>query len=179
MKHRESSNTEPHASKTELDAEPIGKASESPTRECAGPAVSPAEALAEAVIDRHNNQHNCAQSTACAFAHATSLDEDTLFRVMEGFGAGMGGNAETCGVVSAGVAIIGLLNSGGKENRTTKQRTYEIADEFVERFRAECGSTCCRKLKEASPVPTPHRCDSYMRTGARLLTETLAAHKLA
>lgn len=144
-----------------------------------GMTASRADAIADDVIDRHNNQHNCAQSTACAFAHVTPLDEDTLFRVMEGFGAGMGGNAETCGIVSAGVAVIGLLNSGGKENRTTKQRTYEIADEFVERFRAECGSTCCRELKAASPVPTPHRCDAYMRTGARLLAETLTEHELA
>lgn len=134
--------------------------------------------LAARVLSLHEQQHNCAQSTACAFAPLTPLDEDTVFAIMEGFGAGMGGNNETCGVVSGGVAIISLLASDGRARRTSKARTYEIADEFVERFRRAQGTTCCRELKEQSPVPTPHRCDAYMECGAHLLMQTLRDHQL-
>lgn len=134
---------------------------------------------ADEVLALHERRHNCAQSIACAFARLTPASEDDLFRVMEGFGAGMGGNAETCGVVSAGAAVISAIASDGREARTTKEHTYEVTREFAEAFRAAHGTTCCRELKERSAVPTPHRCDAYMASGAQLLVETLRRHGLA
>ena len=85
----------------------------------------------------------------------------------------MGGHAETCGAVTAGVAVIGALASDGRASRTTKEATYEMASEFVEAFRGECGSTTCHVLKEISPVPTPHRCDAYMTCAVRHLLRVL------
>ncbi|WP_165170198.1 C-GCAxxG-C-C family protein [Adlercreutzia sp. ZJ242] len=138
-----------------------------------------ARALTSEVLARHERRHNCAQSVACAFSRFTPVDEDTLFRMMEGFGAGMGGNAETCGVVSAGVAVISACASDGSAQRTTKEHTYEVAKGFVEAFRATHGTTCCRELKELSSVPAPHRCDAYMESGTQLLLETLQKRNLA
>lgn len=137
-----------------------------------------ADALSERVLELHGDRHNCAQSIACAFADVARADADALFALMEGFGAGMGGHVETCGAVTAGVAVIGLLASDGRESRTTKEETYGIVDEFVEGFRAECGSTTCHVLKEASPVPTPHRCDGYMTCATRRLLQVLESHGL-
>lgn len=137
-----------------------------------------AQALAREVLSLHEQKHNCAQSTACAFAPLTPFSEETFFALMEGFGAGMGGELETCGVVSGGVAVIGALSSDGRENRTTKKQTYEAAADYVARFRAKHGSTCCGQLKAASPTPTPHRCDAYMQSGASLLLQTLEDHGL-
>ena len=39
---------------------------------------------------------NCAQAVACTLAPAIGLDVDQTFRLMEGFGGGMGGYTETC-----------------------------------------------------------------------------------
>lgn len=158
-------------------------ANESPARPNANtPANMPtdADALARTVLALHEQRYNCAQSVACAFAPLApaSFDEDTLFALMEGFGGGMGGGAETCGAATGGVAIIGALCSDGRDRRTTKMHTYPVTSNFIERFRAACGTTCCRELKDASPVPTPHRCDAYMETAAKLLLQTLEDHKL-
>lgn len=138
-----------------------------------GASVDRAAALSARVLELHEDRCNCAQSLACAFSDIAQVDADTLFVLMEGFGAGMGGHAETCGAVTAGVAVIGALASDGRASRTTKEATYEMASEFVEAFRGECGSTTCHVLKEMSPVPTPHRCDAYMTCAVRHLLRVL------
>lgn len=160
------------ASADEPPARPNGSASASMPPD--------ADALARTVLALHEQRYNCAQSVACAFAPLApaSFDEDTLFTLMEGFGGGMGGGAETCGAATGGVAIIGALCSDGRGKRTTKMHTYQVASDFIERFRSACNTTCCRELKDASPVPTPHRCDAYMETAARLLLQTLEDHEL-
>ena len=48
-------------------------------------------------VTNHHNKYNCAQSVACAFAEDLGMDEQTVFRMMEGFGFGMGSMHE-CGV---------------------------------------------------------------------------------
>lgn len=47
--------------------------------------------------DRHARGYNCAQVVLCSYADVLSIDEETLFQISEGFGAGMGGMMETCG----------------------------------------------------------------------------------
>ncbi len=135
------------------------------------------DALVARVLKLHEDRCNCAQSIACAFADCTPYDSDTLFRMMEGFGAGMGGHTETCGAVSAGVAVISACASDGMERRTTKEATYVVTRDFVEAFAAKHGTTVCGELKKISPVPTPHRCDHYMDHAARLLARTLGSLK--
>ncbi|MCI8467905.1 MAG: C_GCAxxG_C_C family protein [Eggerthellaceae bacterium] len=136
------------------------------------------DALASRTLALHEQRHNCAQSVACAFAPLTPFDEGALFALMEGFGSGMGAGCETCGAVSAGVAVIGALASDGRDLRTTKERTYVIADEFVEAFRTAHGTTGCDALRERSDVPKPHRCDAYLTDAARLLADVLERHDL-
>ncbi len=120
-----------------------------------GASVDRAAALSARVLELHEDRCNCAQSLACAFADIAQVDADTLFVLMEGFGTGMGGHAETCGAVTtlfvlmegfgtgmgghaetcgavtAGVAVIGALASDGRASRTTKETTYEMASDFV------------------------------------------------
>ena len=45
--------------------------------------------------------YNCAQTVAMAFADLTGIDEETTARATAGFGGGIGGMQEVCGVVSA------------------------------------------------------------------------------
>ena len=55
-----------------------------------GASVDRAAALSARVLELHEDRCNCAQSLACAFADIAQVDADTLFVLMEGFGAGMG-----------------------------------------------------------------------------------------
>lgn len=135
--------------------------------------------LVREVLELHERDHNCAQSMACAFAQITPFNEDALFAVMEGFGAGMGDHTETCGAVSAGAAIISLLVTDGRAKRTTKLQTYEVVGDFVRRFVEENQTTTCHVLKKLSSVEKPHTCDAYMESAARLLVRTIEDHGLA
>ena len=51
-------------------------------------------------IARHDKGYNCAQSVACTYADLVGLDEETMFKVTEGLGKGMGGTLATCGALS-------------------------------------------------------------------------------
>ncbi len=151
-----------------------------PTETATSAIPLPAEdELVRQVSALHECDHNCAQSMACAFAQITPLDEDTLFAVMEGFGAGMGDHTETCGAVSAGTAIISLLVTDGRARRTTKLDTYKVVGDFVGRFIRENQTTTCHILKKLSCVEKPHTCDAYIESAARLLVRTIADHGLA
>lgn len=48
-----------------------------------------------------------------SYAEELGIDEETLFRISEGFGAGMGGMMQTCGAVTAMFMALGLANSSG------------------------------------------------------------------
>ena len=74
-------------------------------------------------LELHHSGYNCAQSVVCALSDLTDMDEDTLFRVAEGFGGGMGGFTETCGALSGAVAILGLRRGRGPSWRRLGRRT--------------------------------------------------------
>ena len=96
----------------------------------------------------HNKGYNCAQAVACSFCKEYGIDEETMFRIAEGFGLGMG-TMEMCGALSGMAMIIGLDNSvGNLENgKATKGDTYKKIREFVQKFKEKNGSYICRELK--------------------------------
>ena len=49
------------------------------------------ESRADRAIACHNKGYNCAQSVAFAFLDKVDIDPETLFKVTEGLGLGMGG----------------------------------------------------------------------------------------
>ena len=84
------------------------------------------EALARRALELHGMKYNCAQAVACTLAPLIGADEELCFRAAEGLGGGMGGLTETCGAVSGAAMAIGLANSNGQDDRTSKQATYRI-----------------------------------------------------
>lgn len=103
---------------------------------------------AEHAEELHNKGYNCAQAVACSFCKEYGIDEETMFRIAEGFGLGMG-TMEMCGALSGMAMIIGLDNSvGNLENgKATKGDTYKKIREFVQEFKEKNGSYICRELK--------------------------------
>ena len=66
-----------------------------------------------------------------------SIDEETLFQISEGFGAGMGGMMETCGAVTAMFMALGLKNSSGDlQACDTKPQTMRLVRELAAKFKA-------------------------------------------
>lgn len=117
--------------------------------------------------------YNCAQAVACAFTDLLDLDESTLFRVMEGFGGGMGGHQATCGALSGAIAVIGLLTSKGFVAANTKAKTYELASKAVDLFEQRCGSLVCKDLLGDETGVELHPCNLCVEDAVRLVQELM------
>jgi len=141
----------------------------------------------EKAVGYFNQGYNCAQATAAAFADSMGLDEQTVLRVMAGFGAGMGGLRETCGAVSAMVFVAGALAGNlPPKDTTAKKALYDRVKQMVRAFDDKHGTTQCGELLRtatcaAMPDPSERTRDYYAKrpcarfvaTAAELIATTL------
>mgnify|MGYP001064061252 CR=1 FL=1 len=128
---------------------------------------------AQALRDRG---YNCAQAVACTFSAEVGMDEQTLFRMLEGFGGGMGNHRATCGAVSGAAAIVGLLTSKGSVEAGTKTTTYERIGSLVDAFYEKNKSLVCREILGEDDGIVLQSCDGCVKDAVMLVHELL--HKL-
>lgn len=122
----------------------------------------------------HKKGYNCAQAVACAYCDLVDSDEKEVFRLMEGFGLGMGDMACTCGAVSGMVAIAGLKNSDAElEAPKTKGSTYKQAKVLTKKFRDMNGSVVCADLKGVETGQPLRSCPGCIEDACRILEEYL------
>lgn len=104
--------------------------------------------------------YNCAQAVALAYSDYLGMDNDTIAKVISGFGGGMGRMREVCGAVSGAVLVMSMLYgySDPKANET-KMELYSKIQEVGADFKNENGSIVCRELlelqKKGFDSPTP------------------------
>jgi C_GCAxxG_C_C family probable redox protein len=134
---------------------------------------------------------NCSQAVFSAYAPTLGptlgLDRETALRVAAPFGGGMGRTGETCGAVSGALMVIGLRHGQfTTEDKDAKERTYELATEFLERFAARNnGCVKCRDLL-GYDVGNPEdrqaardqglfetRCPKFVRDAAEIVEQLL------
>lgn len=131
------------------------------------------ERVAE-IKDKHTRGYNCAQIVLCSYAEELGIDEETLFRVSEGFGAGMGGMMQTCGAVTAMFMALGLANSSGDlQACDTKPQTMKKVRELAAEFEKKNGSIVCRELKGIDTGKVLRSCDGCIEDGIRILGKYL------
>lgn len=131
------------------------------------------EELAEKAAELHRSGYNCAQAVACALSEEAGVDEELCFRLMEGFGLGMGQMHETCGAISGAVAVLGFQNSRGRENPTTKASTYGIVRQVGEQFLKKNGSTSCMELKGLTGKGVLRTCPGCVEDAVRIACSLL------
>lgn len=124
--------------------------------------------LVEKATELHRMGYNCAQSVVCALSEVVGADENVCFRLMEGFGLGMGQMRETCGAVSGAVAALGFLNSIGSQSPTTKASTYGLVRQVGEQFLQKNGSTVCSELKGLTGGGVLRSCPGCIEDGIRI-----------
>lgn len=99
-------------------------------------------------VEKHMKGYNCAQAVACTYCDLAGIDEETMFKITEGYGLGMGNMQGTCGAITGAVAVIGMLNSSANlETPNSKASTYKIAKEILDKFQEKNQSTICHELK--------------------------------
>ncbi len=123
---------------------------------------------------RHEKGFNCAQAVACTYADLVGVDEQTMFKMTEGLGLGMGGMQGTCGALSGACVLAGMKNSGGDlEKPTTKGQTYQLSREMVKRFQERAGATICKDLKGVETGVVLRSCPNCITDAAAIVEEVL------
>ena len=129
----------------------------------------------EETIARHDRKFNCAQAVACTYCDLVGMDEEAMFRVTEGLGAGMGNMNGTCGAVTGACIIAGLLNSDGNlADPKTKGKTYRLSADILKKFKERNGSVICRELKGVDTGKVLRACPDCIRDAAEFVEEMLS-----
>ena len=92
------------------------------------------------------NHFNCSQAVFATYATELDLDEEVALKIATQFGGGAR-KGEMCGAVSGALMVLGLkYGHCHAENREEKERAYQIAEDFMNRFIAGKGTVVCREL---------------------------------
>ena len=100
-------------------------------------------------LDFFKTGHNCSQSIFCSFSSIFGLEYSMAFKIASAFGGGMGRVGNTCGAVTGALMIIGLFSRNtNPEDTENKEKTYELARLFINRFKELHGTVICKELIE-------------------------------
>jgi C_GCAxxG_C_C family probable redox protein len=128
----------------------------------------------------------CAPAVLSTYSEQFGLEKAVALKIACGFGAGIGRMGRTCGAVTGALMVIGLkhgqVNLADEESR---ERTYKLVKEFINRFTGLYGSIECKeligydlsdsgelRLARESGVFT-NRCPSFVFDSARILEDVL------
>jgi C_GCAxxG_C_C family probable redox protein len=128
---------------------------------------------ADEAARRHSAGYNCCQAVACAFADKIGVDEETLYKLTEGFGLGMGNMNGVCGAFSGAAMIAGFASSGGdiENSGKTKAVTYKKVAALQTEFTERAKRLICRDIKKGNEGKAFTPCDDCVRIAAELLEE--------
>jgi C_GCAxxG_C_C family probable redox protein len=101
----------------------------------------------EKTIEAFRGGLNCAQAIVYHYSDELKYDKDLALSISAGFGSGMGKLQGTCGAVTGSFMVLGLYNSGiYKDNKEKKAATYEMIQQFNEKFLNANDATDCLSL---------------------------------
>lgn len=90
---------------------------------------------------------SCSQALLSTYGAQFGLNREMALKVSGSFGGGMGRMGETCGAVTGAFMVIGLKYGKTRvEDEQTKEKAYNLAKEFVDKFKSRNGSIVCREL---------------------------------
>ena len=138
------------------------------------------ESRVKKTIENHAKGYNCAQSVACAYCDLVGMDEETIFKAAEAFGAGMGSMTATCGAVSGAVLLAGLKNSDGNlENPQSKSTSYALAKQIIEAFEAKNTTVICKELKGVETGVKIRTCDGCIEDAAEIAEKLIFSEEFS
>jgi len=96
---------------------------------------------------RFERGFSCAPAVLSAYCEQLGLQEALALKIACGFGGGIGRTGRTCGAVTGAIMAIGLkYGQADLADEEARQKTHELAAEFIKRFTALHGSIECREL---------------------------------
>lgn len=94
--------------------------------------------------ERFAEGFSCSQAVFSAYTHETGIPKETALKIASPFGGGVAHQGNVCGAVTGALMVLGTQR--GNATLENKDRTYQIAEEFVRRFRERNGTILCREL---------------------------------
>jgi len=140
----------------------------------------------ETAVEIFNKGYNCAQAVLASLSSEHGLDPATAKKVAGAFGGGIASNGDICGAVSGALMLIGLKYGKYKDDdNTSKENTYKIANEYMDKFKKEHGSVKCKdligydlsikeellKARESGIIKT--KCPLFVKRSVELVEEVL------
>jgi len=105
------------------------------------------ENKSEKAVEIFNKGFNCAQAVLSSHSEEYGLDETMAKKIGGAFIGGIANNGEVCGAVSGALMLIGLKYGQHIEGDIeSKNKTNQITNEYLQKFKDEFGSIICREL---------------------------------
>jgi len=101
----------------------------------------------EDAAELFRNGWSCSQAVACAFAKDFGIDEKAALKLSCALGGGMGHTGNTCGAVTGALLVIGMkYGRTSLDDLASKEKTYELARQFLKEFWRRNHSINCTEL---------------------------------
>jgi C_GCAxxG_C_C family probable redox protein len=138
-------------------------------------------------VERFQAGASCAQAVLAACGPAYGLSEEEAMKLGSAMGAGLAGLRETCGAVSAMVAIMGLRHGDtAPMDAKTKAAHYERVRAAIADFDATFGTHNCKALlqkasieKQAGVAPEARTATYYAQRPCAAFVRFCAARAMA
>jgi C_GCAxxG_C_C family probable redox protein len=103
--------------------------------------------FSEKAANLFKQDYNCAQSVLLTMQEYYGSPQNSLVpKIATAFGGGIGRRGSLCGALTGAIMAIGLKHGTNKTVLIEKEKAYEVALRFYDRFTEECGSPFCREL---------------------------------
>ena len=133
------------------------------------------ESRIEKAVEKRSKGYNCAQAVACNYCDLVGMDEETMFRLTEGLGVGMGNMEGTCGAIVGACIVVGLKNSTGNlEKPDSKASTGKLSRKIIEQFKERNKSVTCKDLKGVETGVMLRSCADCVRDASEFLEGLLS-----
>ena len=134
------------------------------------------ESRKDRATELHDKGYNCAQAVACAYCDLIGIDEETMFKICEGLGLGMGSTLGTCGALTGACILAGCkYSTANLDAPDSKKSTYALSRQLVESFRERNSSIVCRELKGALTGEVLRPCPLCITDACEFAEEVLFA----
>lgn len=121
--------------------------------------------ISEKAVSLFEEGFCCSQAVFAGFAGELGLDPLSALKIADAFGAGMGGRAETCGVVTGAMMVIGLkYGRTNPEDVKARAKTRRLVRDFVKEFSAQHGCLTCKELLQYN-ISTEEGMEQATRAG--------------
>lgn len=132
------------------------------------------ESRVELAAQKHRSGYNCAQAVACTYCDLVGIEEETMFKLTEALGLGMGGMEGTCGAVTGACVLAGMIKSSGNlEHPDSKANSYQLSREIVKQFKEKNQSVVCKTLKGVETGEVLRSCSDCVKDAAMIAEQVL------